>query len=85
MPAVKIGRFATCTGMQGKEIGTDILDYIKVWFTQGNKTGCRFIIVDAYNNPRTIKYYERNDIEFLVNDVKETTRLMYFDLIKFGP
>lgn len=83
MPAVKIGRFATCTDMQCKHIGTDVIDYIKVWFTRRNKTGCRFIIVDAHNIPRTIKFYKKNDFEFLLNDEDESNRLMYFDLIKF--
>ena len=44
MPAVKIGRLATCLTRQSGNIGTELLDYIKVWFTLGNKTGCRFIL-----------------------------------------
>ncbi|GMR20205.1 MAG: GNAT family N-acetyltransferase [Gammaproteobacteria bacterium] len=83
MPAVKIGRLATCVDKQGQKVGTDILDYVKVWFTIGNKTGCRFIIVDAYNNSRTISFYQDNEFEFLIDDENEKTRLMYFDLIKF--
>lgn len=85
MPAVKIGRFATSKDNQGHGYGTEILDFIKVWFTDGNKTGCRFIIVDAYNTPKTINFYKRNDFEFLTkkSDTQEETRLMYFDLIKF--
>jgi len=86
MPAVKIGRLATSKYTQGQGCGTSILDFIKVWFTKGNKTGCRFIIVDAYNNERTIKFYKKNEFEFLTKESdkkNETTRLMYFDLIKF--
>lgn len=86
MPAVKIGRLATCSGKQCNNIGTELLDYIKVWFTHGNKTGCRFIIVDAYNKPRIINFYSRNGFDFLTSgDEKEITRLMYFDLITFAP
>jgi hypothetical protein len=81
LPAVKIGRLATDITLQGSGIGSDILDYIKYWFTDGNKTGCRFIIVDAYNNPRTIKFYEQNDFSFLLpTDENQKTRLMIFDL-----
>ncbi|HDL01070.1 MAG TPA: GNAT family N-acetyltransferase [candidate division Zixibacteria bacterium] len=84
MPAVKIGRLATCVEMQCKNIGTDILDYLKVWFTDGNKTGCRFIVVDAYNTSRAIKFYTDNGFDFLMlEDESDETRLMYFDLIKF--
>lgn len=83
-PAVKIGRLATCVDMQGKGIGTQILDYIKVWFTDGNKTGCRIVTIDAYNNDQTINFYEKNGFTFLTDDDKEDdTRLMYFDLFTF--
>jgi len=84
LPAVKVGRFATCKGLQRQGIGTALLDFIKVWFTQGNKTGCRFIIVDAYNKSHTIMFYQKNGFEFLIEeDSGDKTRLMFFDLITF--
>ncbi len=84
MQAVKIGRLATKNIYQGQGVGRDILDYLKYWFTNGNKTGCKFILVDAYNNGRTVKFYKENGFDFLtVNDEKDKTRLMYFDLITF--
>ena len=87
MPAVKIGRFATAEAHQGKGIGTQILDFIKMWFTENNKTGCRFIIVDAANNEKTLNFYKKNGFEFLPPSPKkkhkERTCLMYFDLIRF--
>lgn len=84
LPAVKIGRLATCKMTQKKGIGKSLLDFIKVWFTVGNKTGCRFVIVDAYNKPDIIKFYKNNDFDFLIEDDKSSeTRLMYFDLITF--
>lgn len=64
LPAVKIGRLATSSNTQGQGVGSEIIDYIKFWFTTGNKTGCRFIVVDAYNNPKTINFYEKNDFSF---------------------
>lgn len=71
------------------------MDFIKYWFIEEeNKTGCRFIVVDAYNNELAIKYYERNGFTFLFDNEAEEkeyfgittenqlrTRLMYFDLI----
>ena len=84
LPAVKVGRFATCKSLLRQGIGTALLDFIKVWFTDGNKTGCRFIIVDAYNNPKTIAFYQKNGFQFLVEeDSSDETRLMFFDLITF--
>ena len=86
MPAVKIGRFATDVKFQGKGIGTKIIDLIKMWFTVGNKTGCRFIIVDAINSPNTLRFYQKNGFEFLdehSTSKTDHTRLMFFDLITF--
>ncbi|MES9902747.1 MAG: GNAT family N-acetyltransferase [Sedimenticola sp.] len=84
MPAVKIGRLAISENSAGVGIGTALLDFVKVWFTEGNKTGCRFIIVDAYNKERTISFYQKNGFDFLItDDGTDETRLMYFDLLTF--
>lgn len=89
MPAVKIGRLATATKYQSKGIGRKTLDLIKMWFTEGNKTGCRFIIVDAMNSPRTLEFYKKNGFNFLDAHKEEKknghTRLMFFDLLTFRP
>lgn len=50
------------------------MDFIKDWFISAdNKTGCRFIPVDAVNNPHTLAYYERNGLNlfFHVRVMKE--------------
>ena len=84
LPAVKIGRLAVSVDHQGQGIGSGILDYLKVWFTQGNKTGCRFIVVDAYNKLEVIRFYERNGFYGLpVKDPDTETKLMFFDLHSF--
>jgi len=95
-PAVLIGRLGVASAYQGKgmNIGSQILDYVKDWFrSSDNKTGCRFIVVDAYNNERTLRFYERNGFktlykteqeerDFLGLNPEETleTRFMFFDL-----
>lgn len=82
LPAVKIGRLGTSVEFQRNGVGTQILDFIKYWFTDGNKTGCRFIIVDAYNNEKTINFYLKNGFSFLLQTDKACkTRLMFFDLM----
>ncbi|RLJ15938.1 GNAT family N-acetyltransferase [bacterium endosymbiont of Escarpia laminata] len=84
MPAVKIGRLAVTANMQRQGVGKDILDFLKVWFTIRNKTGCRFIIVDAYNTSDVTSFYEKNGFTFLIaSDTEDKTRLMYFDLATF--
>ena len=79
-PAVKIGRLAVHNDFKGNDIGTAILDYIKIWFIEKNKTGCRFVTVDAY--AKSLGFYEKNGFNYLTTkDEKKDTRLMYFDLI----
>lgn len=94
LPAVKIGRLATAVTRQSLGIGSEILDFIKYWFTEGNKTGCRFIIVDAYNKPKTTKFYLKNEFSYLLtsdetqkitSDETQKTRLMFFDLRTVQP
>lgn len=81
MPAVKIGRLATSIEHQSSGIGSSILDYIKISFTSNNKTGCRFVVVDAYNNIKTIGFYVKNGFKFMSDlDSTDKTRLMYLDL-----
>lgn len=84
-PAVLLGRLGICNEYRGNGIGSEILDFIKGWFRFENKTGCRFILVDAYNEPNVLAFYQKNGFSFLVaKDEKENTRFMFFDLSKFG-
>lgn len=95
-PAVLIGRLGVSSAYQGKgmNIGSQILEYVKDWFrSSDNKTGCRFIVVDAYNNERTLRFYQRNGFKTLYKTEEEErdflqlndgepleTRFMFFDL-----
>ncbi|HVU98883.1 MAG TPA: GNAT family N-acetyltransferase [Puia sp.] len=78
-PAVKLGRLAVNKPYQKQHLGTSILDYIKVFFIDRNKTGCRFITVDAYRE--SLAFYEKNGFKYMTEDDKNSdTRLMYYDL-----
>ena len=78
-PAVKVCRFAVDKCYAGSGIGTILLDFIKGYFLHANKTGCRFVTVDAYL--KAIPFYERNNFSPMQpNDNDEHTRLYYFDL-----
>jgi len=52
-PAVLIGRLGVASRFSGSGIGTQLMDFIKAWIIDPlNKTGCRFIVVDAYNTEK---------------------------------
>lgn len=95
-PALLIGRLGVNKYFQGgkSHIGTQVMDFIKKWFrSEDNKTGCRFLVVDALNSPSTIGYYNHNGFkpiyseeslekEFFNIPAEESlhTRMLYFDL-----
>lgn len=78
-PAAKIGRLGVSLEMRGMSVGSFLLDFIKRYFVADNKTGCRFITVDAY--AAAIPFYLRNGfVPLNEEDKDEPTRLLYFDL-----
>ena len=65
--------------LRSKGIGSTLLDFIKYFFIENNKTGCRFLTVDAYNN--AISFYKNNKFQHLKEQEEDkTTRFLYFDL-----
>ena len=67
-PGVLIGRLAVSETFAGHGIGSEIIDFIKLWFlSEENKTGCRLAIVDAKNKPNVLKFYEKNGFKYLFN------------------
>jgi len=78
-PAVKIGRIGVSNSMKRKNIGSFLMNYIKTFFINDNKTGCRFLTVDAYAD--AIPFYLKNGfVPLNHDDIKDKTRLLYFDL-----
>ena len=94
-PAVLIARLGVSKDFRSKHIGSDVLRYIKYWFLDPyNKTGCRYVLVDAYNSASTIRFYESNGFATVFSSEEQekeyrhiaeerplNTRLMYFDLM----
>jgi GNAT superfamily N-acetyltransferase len=94
-PAVLIGRLGVNTAYKKRHLGSELLDYIKQWFIDpDNKTGCRYLIVDAYNQPVPLSFYEANGFRYMFSSERQEceyrnidsttklhTRMMYFDLM----
>lgn len=58
-PALKITRLGVDVSMHGNRIGSVLLDMVKLFFVTDNRTGCRFLTVDAYRNAKG--FYEKNN------------------------
>jgi len=81
-PAVKIGRLGVSIKYQRNDIGTCLLNMIKDLFLKNNRTGCRYITVDAYNTEKTINFYLKNNfLPLWDEDIDDPySRILYFDL-----
>jgi GNAT superfamily N-acetyltransferase len=77
-PAVKIGRLGVHSDYKKLGIGTQIIDFIKTHFVSTNKTGCRYLTVDAYVS--SIGFYEKNDFRPMNNKDAVNTKSMFLDL-----
>jgi len=80
-PAVKIGRFGVNKKYQHSGIGTQLMDFVKYLFTYENKTGCRFLTIDAYNKPEIVNFYLKSGFTFYTDkDKNRKIRTMKYDL-----
>lgn len=71
-PAVLVGQLAVSDLFSGHHVGDELLDFIKSWFIDPlNKTGCRYVIVDAVNHSKVFEYYQRNGFKFLFSSDEE--------------
>ena len=95
-PAVLIGRLGVNQNYLHRHVGTELMSTIKDWFIdKDNKTGCRYLVVDAYNKPEACEYYQRNGFNYMFSSEEQEkqyrnieteaalqTRLMFFDLMQ---
>ena len=95
-PAVMIGRLGVNIDFQDHHLGSQEIDFIKGWLIDPEyRSGCRFLLVDSYNKPENIRFYQRNGFSMLFSTEEQekeyrkmkpesplATRLMYFDLIE---
>lgn len=81
-PDVKVTRLGVQREFQKCGVGSGTLNLIKRFFLTDNRTGCRFITVDAYN--AVVQFYERNGFRrFSESDAAteaSPTMPLFFDL-----
>ena len=82
-PAVKICRLGVDVSRQYAGVGTKIMNFIKFFFLDDNKTGCRYITVDAHID--AVPFYMKNGFELLrdiqITESLDSTVLMFYDLM----
>ena len=94
-PALLIGRLGISVDFSGQGVGSQLLDYIKMYCAKRFPNLVRFLVVDAYNNNSVLPYYQKNDFSFvfsseeqekenlkkkIANDEILYTRQMFYDM-----
>jgi ribosomal protein S18 acetylase RimI-like enzyme len=96
-PAFLIGRFGVATNFAGQGIGSQQLKFIKEFCFINYLTFCRFLLVDAYNEPAVLNFYLKNGFSFVFSTEEQEreyykktnttellrTRLMFYDMIQW--
>lgn len=82
-PALKITRLGVDEFHRKMGIGSKLLDMVKLFFVTDNRSGCRFLTVDAYRSARG--FYEKNGfVPALLpeeeEDPQSPTLPMFYDL-----
>lgn len=65
LPAVKIARLGVQKEYQRDGVGTHLLNMTKLLFLSENRTGCRYLTVDAYITKRAVEFYKKNQFRFM--------------------
>lgn len=81
-PAVKITRLGVRREFQHQKVGHRLLEAVQHFFLADNRTGCRFITVDAYRP--VVPFYQKHGFERLITEEDDDgavpTVPMFFDL-----
>jgi hypothetical protein len=94
-PAVLLGRLGVDIRFSGFKLGKQIVEFVAQWFAGSeNKSGCRHLIVDAYNEDWLLNFYDGCGLKPIFGSEEQErryrqieddkpleTRLLYRDLI----
>jgi GNAT superfamily N-acetyltransferase len=95
-PGILIGRLGVATEFYGQGAGSQLIELIKNFCLTQFPTFVRFLLVDAYNDPAVIGFYQKNKFMPVFSteeQEKETyrqspnellqTRYMFYDMIQW--
>jgi len=95
-PAFLVGRLGVAREFNGQGIGTQLMDFIKTYCLSNYSDFCRFLVVDAYNIPSVLSFYQKNFFSPVFSteeqerlaykikpDEKLQTRYLFYDMIRW--
>jgi ribosomal protein S18 acetylase RimI-like enzyme len=95
-PGILIGRLGVSMEFSGQGVGSQLMDIIKGFCLIRFPDFVRYLLVDAYNEPAVIRFYQKSDFALVFSteeQEKETyrqmasenlqTRFMFYDMIQW--
>ncbi|MDR1897029.1 MAG: N-acetyltransferase [Prevotellaceae bacterium] len=94
-PAFLIGRLGVSAEFANRGMGSQLLRFIKQFCDINYTSFCRFLLVEAYNEPSVLNFYLKNDFNFVFSTEEQErdyykraniseplrTRIMFYDMI----
>lgn len=85
-PAVLLGRLGVDKEFRGNHIGAQIIEFVAGWFSSDESfSGCRHLIVDAYNERELIEFYQKCGMELFFSMEEQELAYRNWDVEKDGP
>jgi len=95
-PGILIGRLGVAAKFNGQGVGSQLIKFIKDFCLVNFPDFVRYLLMDAYNEPAVIGFYQKNDFTTVFSTGKQEkeayrqlptealqTRYMFFDLIQW--
>lgn len=71
-PSILLAQLGVDVKYRGLHLGPQIIDFVMDWFTSpDNKSGCRHLIVDAYDEPHLLEFYQRNGLNLFFSSLEQ--------------
>ena len=85
-PSILLAQLGVDVKFKGLHLGPQIIDFVMQWFTSpDNKSGCRHLIVDAYDEPHLLDFYQRNGLNLFFSSLEQEMQYRNWDIEKDGP
>ena len=95
-PAFLIGRFGVSQEFNGQGIGSQLMNYIKGYCIDKFPDFCRFLVIDAYNSPSVLGFYQKNNFSTVFSTEEQEreaykikpeeflqTRYLFYDMMRW--
>jgi len=85
-PAILLAQLGVGVKYRGLHLGPQIISFVMQWFTSpDNKSGCRHLIVDAYDEPHLLDFYQRNGLNLFFSSLEQEMEYRNWNVEKDGP